>query len=70
MKNNIGFKFSTYNMDNLYDSLNLPIEKIGFPYCFITDGSMQVRHLFVPNKAEPEIANKYFEMIAKRYFNN
>lgn len=70
LKNNIGFEFLTYNMNNFTDSLNLPIEKIGFPYCFITDGSIQVRHLFIPDKAEPEIANRYFEMIAKRYFDN
>ena len=49
-------------------SIILPIEEIDVPYFFILNGSNRIFSFFQPTKANPELTDKYFEIIQKRYF--
>jgi len=62
-------EFKAYNTVQEDAKLNISSDLVSYPYCFILDKSMQVRHLFIPNKSYPEIANKYFELVSEKYFN-
>lgn len=68
LKENLKIPFQIYNtIDN--NSFNyLPIENESFPYCFIIDQSKTIQHVYLPIKSEPEISEKYFNSIIKRYF--
>lgn len=49
-------------------AIPLPVEKVKFPYCFILDRDLTVRHVFVPDKAAAALSNQYLQGISKRYF--
>ena len=55
---------------NVYNvsELNIPAEELGFPYYFVLDSALRVTDVFVPDKAVPELTDKYLKMIHKRYF--
>ena len=54
----------------LVDSLNIPCEDANFPYCFICDSTLQTSNVFIPDKNEKKLTNKYFELLQLRYFNS
>jgi hypothetical protein len=56
--------FPTY----LVDSITIPCEEIHYPYCFWLDKDLHVDHLFIPDKAEPKMADLYLKIISIRYF--
>ncbi len=62
--NRLGNSFAIFQIENL----PLFAETYNYPYCFMIDSSMIIGHVFVPDKHEPELANRYFEQINKRYF--
>ena len=49
-------------------AINIPVEKLGYPYYFILDKNLQISNVFVPDKAKPNITNKYLENICKRFW--
>ena len=55
---------------NVYNTgvLSLPAEEMGFPYYFVLDSTLRVTDVFVPDKAVPELTDRYLKMIHKRYF--
>lgn len=73
-ENNTSLKIlkSQYNIQdmNVYNIgvLPLPAEKMGFPYYFMLDSMLRVTDVFVPDKAVPELTDRYLKMISKRYF--
>jgi hypothetical protein len=48
--------------------LSLPAEEMGFPYYFVLDSALRVTDVFVPDKAVPELTDKYLKMIGERYY--
>lgn len=70
LRDNLKIPFQIFStIDN--DAFNyLPIERENFPYCFIVDKSKAIQHIYLPIKSEPDMSEKYFEAIAKRYFDN
>lgn len=68
LRENLKIPFQIYSTIN-NDAFNyLPIESENFPYCFMIDKSKTIQHIYLPNKAVPEISEKYFKAITKRYF--
>ena len=47
----------------------LPLEGIGFPYCFVLTEDLTILHAFVPDKTVPSLSNFYLRSISQRYFN-
>jgi hypothetical protein len=73
-ENNTSLKIlkSQYNIQdmNVYNTgvLPLPAEKMGFPYYFMLDSTLRVTDVFVPDKAVPELTDRYLKMVEKKYF--
>lgn len=49
--------------------INIPAEKLGYPYYFVLDSNLQISNVFVPNKGLPDLTSKYLKNIHKRFFN-
>lgn len=45
------------------NSLKLPIEALNTPYLFVTDSTLIIRSLFIPNKEYPEFSKVYYSNI-------
>jgi hypothetical protein len=60
-----------YNIQDMkvynISSLKIPVEDIGYPYCFILDNNMQLSNVFVPDKGMPKITNEYLAMVQKKF---
>jgi hypothetical protein len=56
--------FQVYNTA----SVNLPIDKVNYPYYFILDNELRVSDVFMPDKAIPTLTREYLLLITKRYF--
>lgn len=52
----------------LVDTLDVPCESANFPYCFICDSMLRTSNVFIPDKYEKKLTNKYFELLQMRYF--
>ena len=68
LKDNLNIPFQIFSTNDNYAFNYLPIESENFPYCFILDSSKTIQHVYLPIKSEPEISEKYFNAIVKRYF--
>lgn len=49
--------YSLVNNEPLF--LNLPMEEYSIPFFFITDRSLRIKMLFIPDKANPQYTEKY-----------
>ena len=47
--------------------LQIPAEELGYPYFFVLDNSLRISNVFVPDKATPNITNKYLKNIQKKF---
>jgi hypothetical protein len=54
---------------NVYNAaeFNIPAEELGYPYYFVLDSSLHISNVFVPDKATPNITDKYLESIRKTF---
>jgi hypothetical protein len=61
--------YGIHNM-NVYNvaNLNIPAEKLGYPYYFVLNSDMTIANVFVPDKATPVITIDYLKKIAEKYF--
>ena len=61
-----------YNLQNMnvcnIETLDIPVERLNFPYYFILNSDMVISNVFVPDKAAPSVTMNYLETIHKRYF--
>jgi peroxiredoxin len=68
LRDNLKIPFQIYSTLDNNTFKYLPIESESFPYCFIIDRTRKIQHVFLPNKAVPDISEKYFDAIAIRFF--
>ena len=54
---------------NVYNAfeLKIPAEELGYPYYFILDRNLRISNVFVPDKAAPEITNRYLKNIQSKF---
>ena len=45
------------------DAIGLPAEHVHFPYCFVLEENLEVKHLFIPDKVVPMLSEEYFKSI-------
>lgn len=50
------------------ESVRLPAEEVLFPYCFVLEENLEVKHLFIPDKVAPTLSNEYFNSIINHYY--
>lgn len=55
--------FEIFNLE----SMEIEIEKYGFPYYFLLLPDMKVSKVFIPVKEIPEMTEKYFELIKEEF---
>ena len=46
------------------------LEKVDNPYLFVTDESLEMKMIYVPEKNIPSMSQKYYEIIKKKVFNS
>ena len=46
---------------------DLPIEEVGMPYYFVLDAQMKVNDVFVPVELLPDLTNRYFAKLERKY---
>lgn len=46
---------------------DLPIEEVGMPYYFVLDSQMKVNDVFVPVELLPDLTNRYFAKLERKY---
>lgn len=56
--------FDAYNVD--IDELNLPSAKLDKPFIIVSDSSLMVSEVFIPNKSYPELHKEYFRSLKRR----
>jgi hypothetical protein len=62
-----GIKFPMYKLTPNLEELFMDID---IPYCFVIEKSaMRINSVFVPQKENPELTNKYLQNLIKEYFN-
>ena len=57
--------FKIYNIGN--QELGLSLDKENIPYYFILDKDFNAKSVFIPFKEFPDLTNKYFELICRKY---
>ena len=48
-------------------AFQIPAEELDYPYFFILDSSLRISNVFVPDKATPNITNKYLKNVLKKF---
>ncbi len=52
------------------DAIGLPAEHVHFPYCFVLEENLEVKHLFIPDKVVPMLSEEYFKSIINHYYSD
>lgn len=54
---------------NIYNAseLKIPAEELGYPYYFLLNSRLQISNVFVPDKATPNVTNRYLENVQKKF---
>lgn len=52
------------------DAIGLPAEHVLFPYCFVLEENLEVKHLFIPDKVVPILSEEYFKSIINHYYSD
>jgi hypothetical protein len=61
------YGIDSLNVRNIFD-LNIPAEKLGYPYYFVIDSTFRLLNIFIPDKGTPQITKNYLELTQKRFF--
>ena len=56
-----------FEVENI-ETVDLPIEDIGFPYYFILDNECNVLNVHIPDKSAPNVDYNYLQKIRERFF--
>lgn len=64
----VSYGIDTLNIGNV-KNIDIPAEKLGYPYYFVIDSALSVQHLFVPDKGSPAIDERYLYYIQEKFFN-